>query len=85
MNNNIKGFLLEAARRIEMGDEQELLKALAQLKADPDCARSYLSQYQLVGGIGLEHTTFAMSTRCSNQLSYPPKRRNYTGKVMFWE
>ena len=27
-----------------------------------------------VGGIGLEPTTFAMSTRCSNQLSYPPAR-----------
>jgi hypothetical protein len=27
-----------------------------------------------VGGIGLEPTAFAMSTRCSNQLSYPPAR-----------
>ena len=27
-----------------------------------------------VGGIGLEPTTFAMSTQCSNQLSYPPER-----------
>lgn len=28
-----------------------------------------------VGGIGLEPTTFAMSTQCSNQLSYPPDSR----------
>jgi hypothetical protein len=27
-----------------------------------------------VGGIGLEPTTFAMSTQCSNQLSYPPEQ-----------
>jgi hypothetical protein len=27
-----------------------------------------------VGEIGLEPTTSAMSTRCSNQLSYPPER-----------
>jgi hypothetical protein len=30
-----------------------------------------------VGGIGLEPTTFAMSTQCSNQLSYPPWAGKY--------
>ena len=29
-----------------------------------------------VGGIGLEPTTFAMSTQCSNQLSYPPGQKS---------
>jgi hypothetical protein len=34
-----------------------------------------------VGGIGLEPTTSAMSKQCSNQLSYPPRRRElYTGE-----
>src|SRR5687768_5690389 len=31
------------------------------------------NSYQPVGGIGLEPTTSAMSTQCSNQLSYPPE------------
>src|SRR5687768_16586850 len=30
-------------------------------------------RYFSVGGIGLEPTTSAMSTQCSNQLSYPPE------------
>ena len=33
----------------------------------------YRSLTDLVGGIGLEPTTSAMSTQCSNQLSYPPE------------
>ena len=39
-----------------------------------------------VGGIGLEPTTFAMSTQCSNQLSYPPGQRNIiNASVRIWQ
>ena len=38
----------------------------------------HVALQNLVGGIGLEPTTSAMSTQCSNQLSYPPERTNYT-------
>lgn len=39
-----------------------------------------------VGEIGLEPTTFAMSTRCSNQLSYPPESEpHYTDCHKNWQ
>lgn len=34
--------------------------------------RSKFSLYHFVGMIGLEPTTFSMSTKCSNQLNYTP-------------
>ena len=49
------------------------------------CLPVYLSTYS-VGGIGLEPTTFAMSTRCSNQLSYPPESDpHYTDCPIKWQ
>ena len=44
-------------------------------------SRSWQSWYG-VGGIGLEPTTFAMSTQCSNQLSYPPWAGKYYKQVV---
>ena len=35
----------------------------------------------LVGETGLEPATFAMSTRCSNQLSYPPEQSDIIPRV----
>jgi hypothetical protein len=45
----------------------------------PD-TRPDLSSFVRVGGTGLEPATSAMSTQCSNQLSYPPNKvaRLYT-------
>ena len=34
-----------------------------------------------MGETGLEPATFAMSTRCSNQLSYPPKQAHIIPRV----
>src|SRR5205085_2324224 len=45
------------------------------------CSSRSCPSRQLVGLVGLEPTTPALSTRCSNQLSYRPRTRHPVGLV----
>lgn len=51
----------------------------------PEKKQKFRKELLFVGEIGLEPTTFAMSTRCSNQLSYPPEGLHYTEVGGFWQ
>ena len=36
-------------------------------------ARTFATRHKMVGKVGFEPTTYALSRRCSNQLSYMPE------------
>ena len=46
-----------------------------------DCCRCRLATLPFVGKAGLEPTTFCVSGRCSNQLSYFPKTRLFSRTI----
>ena len=49
----------------------------------PQCPLTVSSNWNLVGLVGLEPTTPALSTQCSNQLSYRPTAQSFTSLASF--